>query len=155
MVLTNVFEEFIDPALHSGSQVLATRGFGKSPPVDILANLQRLYVKLSYQELDAALLSLNETMNQLQPVKVMLCGIDEFQLSLLDNPDKYRALTEPKLISYSLIKLSKTGRIYAKGIKKWHKRPTQDRRKWDELSAHMIEDYKRKLTETGGKTNGT
>ena len=44
--------------------------------------------------------------------------------------------------------------MYDKGIKKWQKRPPQDRRKWAELSAHMVEDYKRRLTKTGGTTMG-
>ena len=44
--------------------------------------------------------------------------------------------------------------MYDKGINKWQKRPPQDRRKWAELSAHMVEDYKRRLTKTGGTTMG-
>ena len=63
MVLTKIFEEVIDPAFHSGSRRLSTKGFGTTPPVNILANLQHLYGKPSYQELDAALLCLNKPMN--------------------------------------------------------------------------------------------
>ena len=44
--------------------------------------------------------------------------------------------------------------MYAKGIKKWKKRPPQDRIKWAELSAHMVKDYKIKLTKTGVTTTG-
>ena len=44
--------------------------------------------------------------------------------------------------------------MYAKGIDKWQKRPTQDRKKWDELSYHMIEDYERQPTDMGGTTMG-
>ena len=138
MVLDKIFEEVIDPAFHSSIRGLATRGFGATPLVDIPANLQRLYGKPSYQELNASLLRINKLMNQIQPVKVMLSCIKEVQLFLLVNPDKDRALTEPNLISYALIKLSKIGGIYTKGIKKWHKRPAQDRRKWAKLSAHLI-----------------
>ena len=47
MVLTNIFEEVVEPAFHSGSRGLDTKGFGTTAPVDILANLQRLYGKLS------------------------------------------------------------------------------------------------------------
>ena len=37
IVLTNMFEEVIDPVFHSGSRGLATKGFGTTPPVDIIA----------------------------------------------------------------------------------------------------------------------
>ena len=50
--------------------------------------------------------------------EVMLRGIEEVQLLILANPDEDRALTEPNLISYALIKLTKTGDMYAKEIKK-------------------------------------
>ena len=88
---------------------VTTKGFVTTPPVDILENLQHLYGKPSYQYLDDALLGLNKPMKQMQPVKLILTGIDEVQLFLLDKPDKDRALTEPNLISYALIKLKKTG----------------------------------------------
>ena len=48
----------------------------------------------------------------------MLRGIEEVQLFLLANPDEDRALTEPNLISKALIKLTKTGGMYSKDIKK-------------------------------------
>ena len=64
------------PAFHSGRRGLATKGFGTTPPVDILANLQCLYGRPRYQELDDALLRLNEPMDQMQPIKVMLRGIE-------------------------------------------------------------------------------
>ena len=44
--------------------------------------------------------------------------------------------------------------MYAKGIDKWQKRPTQDRRKWAELSYHMIEYYERQFTDMVGTTMG-
>ena len=63
MVTTKLFEEFFNPDFHYDSRGLATKGFGTTPPVDILANLQRLYGKLSYKELDAALLHLKNPIN--------------------------------------------------------------------------------------------
>ena len=89
----------------------------------MFVNLQCHHGKPSYKELDAALLQLNEPINILQPVEVMLRGIKEVQLLPLANPYKDRTLTEPNLISYALIKLTKTGGIYTKGIEKWHKHP--------------------------------
>ena len=100
------------------------------------------------------MLRLNELMNIMQPVEVMLRGIEEVQLFLLYNPDEDRTLFEPNLISYALIKLTKTGGMYVKGIKKWQKRPPQDRRKWAEVLAHMVKDYKQQLTVTGVNTMG-
>ena len=76
MVLTKIFEEVVDPAFRSGSRGLVTKGFGTMPPVDILANLQPLYGKSSYQEFDAVLLRLYEPMNIMQPVEVILIGIE-------------------------------------------------------------------------------
>ena len=63
MVLTNMFKEFVDSAFHSRSRGLATKGLGTTPLVEILANLQHLYGKPSYQKCDAALLRLNEPIN--------------------------------------------------------------------------------------------
>ena len=72
MVMTEISKEVVNPAFHFGRRGLTTKGFVTTPPVDILENIQRLYVKPSYQELNAALLSLNEPMNRIQPVEVML-----------------------------------------------------------------------------------
>ena len=76
MVLTKMFEEVVDPAFQYGSRGLATKGFSTTPPVDILVNIQRLYGKTSYQELDAVLLRLNDPMNIIQPVEVVLREIE-------------------------------------------------------------------------------
>ena len=65
-------EEFVGPAFHYGSRVLSTKEFDTTPLVDILADLQHIYGKPSYQELNAAFLRLNETMNRMQLFKVML-----------------------------------------------------------------------------------
>ena len=116
MVITEMFEKVVEPELHSGSRGLATKGFGTTPPVDILANLQHLYGKPRYQELDAALLRLKEAINIMRPVEVILRLKGEVQLFFLDNPNEDSALTELNLISYALIKLTKIGGVYAKGI---------------------------------------
>ena len=68
-------------------------------------------------------------MKKIQPDELMLRGIEEVQLFLLSNPDEDIVLTETNLISYALIKLTKTGGMYAKGIEKWQKRLPQDRQK--------------------------
>ena len=109
MVLTEISGEVVDLDSHYGSRGLATKGFGTMPLVDILASLQRIYGKPSYQELDVALLFLNKPMNRIQPLKFILIVIKEVKLFLLANSYKDRALTEPNLVSYTLIKLTKTG----------------------------------------------
>ena len=65
MVLTNMLKEVVDPAFHYGIRGLANKGFGTTPPVDILANLQCIYGKTSYQELNAALICIKKTMNRM------------------------------------------------------------------------------------------
>ena len=118
MVLTKIFKNVLDPAFHSRSHGLDTKGFSTTPLVSILENIQRLYGKPCYQELDAALIRLNNPMNQIQPDKVVLRRIEEVQLFLLSNPDKERTLMEPNLIIYKIIKLTKAGGVYAKGIER-------------------------------------
>ena len=76
-------------------------------------------------------------MNRMEPVEVMVRVIEEVKLLLLANPDENHALTKTNLITYALIKITKTGGIYAKGINKWQKRPPQDRKKWAEFLAHL------------------
>ena len=119
MVLMKIFEYVIDPAVQSGSRILSTKGYVTTPLVNILDNIQRLYGKPIYQELDAALLHINKMTNQMQLVKVMLRRIEYVQLFLLYNPEEDWALTEPNLISYAPIKLMKTGGMYEKGKEKW------------------------------------
>ena len=82
MVLMNMYKEVFDPEFHSGSRGLATKGFVTTPPVNILAYVQFLYGKTSYQELDNALICLKEPMNRMQPVEVIIIGIEEVQLFL-------------------------------------------------------------------------
>ena len=76
MVLTKTFEDSIDPALHTGSHGLATRGFGNTKPYDVLAHMHSLYGKPSLTELEGALFRLNEPMNSSHLIEVMLRGIE-------------------------------------------------------------------------------
>ena len=74
MVLTKTFEDVIDPAFHTGSRGLATRGFGNAKPYDVLAHIHSLYGKPSSTEIEGAILRLNEPMNLSHPIEVMLQG---------------------------------------------------------------------------------
>ena len=107
MVLTKMFEEVVNTTFHSDSRGLATKGFFPTPPVNVLENIQCLYRKSSYQELYTALIGVNKLMKRMQLVEVMLRGFKEVQLFLLSNPDKDCALTDPNLISYALINLTR------------------------------------------------
>ena len=69
MVFTKTFEDFIDPAFHTGSCGLATRGFGNMKPYDVLAHIHSLYGKPSLTELEGAVLGLNEPMKHSHPNK--------------------------------------------------------------------------------------
>ena len=64
MVLTKTFEDVIDPAFHTGSCGLATRGFGNTKPYDVLSHIHSLYGKPSLTELEGALFCLNKPMNR-------------------------------------------------------------------------------------------
>ena len=112
MVLTKTFEDVIDPAFHTGSCGLATRVFGNMKPYDVLAHIHSLYGKPSLTELEGTLLRLSEPMNSSHLIEVMLWGIEEVQIFLLANPEEDRQLSEPNLIGYVLIKLSKCGGVY-------------------------------------------
>ena len=76
MVLTKTFKNVIDPAFHTGSCGLATRGFRNTKPYNVLAHIHSLYGKPSLTELEGALLRLNEPMNRSHPIKLMLREIE-------------------------------------------------------------------------------
>eukprot|EP00978_Attheya_sp_CCMP212_P017717 scaffold47601_cov35-Attheya_sp.AAC.1 len=52
-------------------------------------------------------------------------------------------MTEVQLIKYGLIKLSKTGVLYAKAIEHWNARDPKDRRAWVDFKTHMIKEYEK------------
>ena len=121
MVLTKKLEHVIDPAFHTGNCGLATRGFVNTKPYDVLAHIHSLYGKPNLTELKGALLCLNGPMNRSHPIEVMLRGIEEVQIFLPANPEEDRQLSEPNIIGYALIKLSKCGGMYAKSLERWNK----------------------------------
>ena len=113
--LKQLLDHVIDDAYHSGATAMGQRRFGNSTPKQIIDRLVALYGKPSIKEIESALVRLNEPMDRMQPVEVMLRGIEEVQLSLLSNPDEHRELTAPMMISYALIKLTNCG-MYAKAL---------------------------------------
>ena len=155
--LSLLFERIIDQAYHSGGTGavgLARRGFGNDEPPDIYARLQRLYGKPTIQELDQALLRLNEPMDRNQPVEVMLKGMEEIQMFLMAHPDGDREMSDVNLISYGSIKLAKCGGLYTKAMERWQAMPGPNKKVWANFRKHYITEYEKLLAEGGGTTLG-
>ena len=150
-----LFERIIDEAYHSGGTGvagLARRGFGNDEPPDILSRLKRLYGKPSLQELDQALIRLNDPMDRNQPVKVMLRSMEEIQMFLMAHPDGDREMSDVNLISYGTIKLSKCGGLYTKAMERWQAKLAGDKKVWANFRQHYITEYEKLLAEDGGTT---
>jgi hypothetical protein len=126
--LTTILEDAFDVAFHSGGTALAKRGFGTATPPEVLARFQKNYGKPGYQEIKAALLRLTQPMDRMQPIEVMLRGIEEVQMFLLASPDEGRQLSEVNLSDHALIKLSKTGGMYTKALETWNGRTPLERK---------------------------
>jgi hypothetical protein len=121
--LTTILEAAFDVAFHSGGTALAERGFGTATPQEILSRFQQNYGRPGYQEIKSALLRLTQPMDRMQPIEVMLRGIEEVQMFLLASPDEGRQLSEVNLIDHALIKLSETGGMYTKALETWNGAP--------------------------------
>jgi hypothetical protein len=155
--LVLLFERIIDEAYHSGgTQVagLGRRGFGNDEPPDIIERLKRLYGKPSLQELDQALLRLNDPMDRNLPVEVMLRSVEEIQMFLMAHPDGDRQMSDVNLISYGTIKLSKCGGLYTKAMERWQAKNDAVKRVWANFRQHYITEYEKLLAEGGGTTLG-
>jgi hypothetical protein len=63
-------------------------------------------------------------------------------------------MSEPQLIDDAMIKLSKTGGMYAKGMSRWQQRKPDDRKKWRDFVAFVVKEYERLQQELGGTTLG-
>jgi hypothetical protein len=140
--LKNMFKCVIDASFHtSGNAALMATGFGTMTPPEIMTRMCHLYGKATIQELERQLIILQQPMDRNNPVKVMLWGIEEVQMFLLVNAEENQEMTEVQLIKYGLIKLSKTGGLYAKVIEHWNARNPKDRRAWVDFKTHMTEEY--------------
>jgi hypothetical protein len=150
--LTTILENAFDVAFHSGGTALAERGFGTATPPEILSRFQQNYGKPGYQEIKTALLRLTQPMDRMQPIEVMLRGIEEVQMFLLASPDEGRQLSEINLIDHALIKLSETGGMYTKALEKWNGRTPQERKTWAQFREVMVRQYEKMLAEGTGTT---
>jgi hypothetical protein len=91
-------------------------------------------------------------MDHMQPIEVMLWGIEEVQIFLLASPDEGRQLSELNLIDHALIKLSKTGGMYTKALETWNGRPPHDRKTWAQFHKVMVKQYEKMLAEGADTT---
>ena len=87
------------------------------------------------------------------PVEVMIRNIEDVQRFLLANPADKMELSNVKLCTHGLIKLSKTGALYAKAIKQWNQKDLQEQQQWMGFKTHYIEEYKKMLAANGGMTD--
>ena len=91
-------------------------------------------------------------MDRMQPIEVMLRGIEEVQMFLLASPDKGRRLSEVNLIDHALIKLSETGCMYTKALETWNGRAPLERKTWAQFRIVMVKQYEKILAEGAGTT---
>ena len=88
------------------------------------------------------------------PVKVMIRYIEDVQRFLLANPADKMELTDVQLCTHGLIKLSKTGGLYAKATEIWNLEDLQERQQLMEFKNHYIKEYEKMLAANGGNTLG-
>ena len=88
------------------------------------------------------------------PVKGMIRDIEDVQRFLLANPADKMELTDVQLCTHGLIKLSKTGGLYAKATERWNQKELQERQQWMEFKTPYTKEYEKMLAANGGTTMG-
>ena len=134
----------IDKAYHTtGNTIIMGDGFGQLTPFDILQRLRKTYGRENIQEIEAKLLLLNNPVDRNLPVEVMILDIEDVQRFLLANPAYKMELADVQLCTHGLIKLLKTGGLYAKATERWNQKELQKRQQWMEFKTHYIEEYEK------------
>ena len=155
MALKSTFERVIYKAYHTtGNKGIMGDGFGQLTPFEILQRLRKTYGRANIQEIEAKLLLLNNPMDRNLPVEVMIQDIEDVQRFILANLEDKMELTDVQLCTHGLIKLSKTGGLYAKATERWNQKELQERQQWMEFKTHYIEEYEKMLAANGGNTMG-
>ena len=155
MALKATFERVVDKAYHTTRNTgIMGDGFGQLTPYDILQRLRKMYGRANIQEIEEKLLHLNSPMDRNLPVEVMIRDIEDVQRFLLSNPEDKMELTDVQLCTNGLIKLSKTGGLYAKATERWNQKELNIRQQWMEFKTHFIEEYEKMLAANGGTTMG-
>ena len=76
-------------------------------------------------------------------VEVMIRDIEDVQRFLLANDADNFELTDVKLCNHGLIKLSKTGGLYANTTESWNLKDRTILQQWMELKTHFIDEYEK------------
>ena len=119
MALKATFERVIDKAYHTtGNTGIMGEGFGQIRPYEILKKMQELYGRPTIQEIEGKLQQLATPMDRNLPVEVMIKDIEDVQRCLLANLADKMEMTDVQLCTHGLIKISKTGGLYAKTVKR-------------------------------------
>ena len=86
------------------------------------------------------------------PIKVMIRNIEDVQRFMLATPADKMEQSDVQLCTHGLIKLSKTGGLYAKAIERWSIRDLHIRQNWREFKRVFIGEYEKMLAAGGGTT---
>ena len=136
MALKATFERVIDKAYHTTRNIgIMGDGFGQLTPFKILQRLQKTYGRANIQEIEAKLIHLNNPMDRNLTVEVMIRDIKDVQRFLLAHPAYNMELADVQLCTHGLIKLSKTGRLYANATERWNLKDRTIRQQLMELKA--------------------
>ena len=68
----------------------------------------------------------------------MIKDIEDVQCFLISNPADNMELTDVQLCTHGIIKLSKTGGIYANATERWNLKDRTIRQQWMEFKTHFI-----------------
>ena len=71
---------------------------------------------------------------------------------MLATPADKMEESDVQLCTHGLMKLSKTGGLYAKSIERWNIKDLHVRQNWREFKQHFIGEYEKMLTAGGGTT---
>ena len=86
------------------------------------------------------------------PIEVMIRDIEDVQRFMLATPADRMEQSDMQLCTHGLIKLSKTGGLYAKAMERWNIKDLHLQQNWREFKQHFIGEYEKMLTAGGGTT---
>ena len=135
MALKATFERVIEKAYHTtGNTGIMGDVFWQLTPFEILQRLQKTYGQANIQEIEAKLLHLNNP---------MIRDIEDVQRFLPSNPADNMEPTDLQLCTHGLIKLSKTGELYANATERWSLKVRTIRQQCMEFKTHFIDEYEK------------
>ena len=125
MALKSTFKRLVDKAYHTtGNTGIMGDGFGQLTPFKILQHLPNTYGRANIKGIEAKLIHLNNPMDRNLTVEVTIQDIENLQRFLLANSADNMELTDVQLCTHGLIKLSKTGGLYANATERWNLKDT-------------------------------